>query len=120
MSISLKAAVLSLGVLAGTGMVAYAQTSDNLSALPPGAGAPSAAPSAVAPSSSYPGPAVGGNASIATPPSQAAMAPSPNSLPGPAAGAGTGVVPPHFDKPPGYDQNPANSPYSSGMGPRAN
>jgi hypothetical protein len=120
MSISLKATVLSLGLLAGTAFAASAQTSDNLSALPPGAGAPSGAPSAVAPSAGYPGPAIGGNNSIPNPPSQAAAAPSPGSLPGPAAGAGTGVMPPHFEKPPGYDQNPANSPYTSGLGPRAN
>jgi hypothetical protein len=119
MSTSLKATVLSLGLLAGTAFVAYAQSADNLSALPPSAGAPAAAPSAVAPSTGYPGPAIGGNNSIPNPPSQAAVAPS-GQLPGPAAGASNGPMPPHFDKPADYDQNPANAPYSKGLGPRAN
>ena len=120
MSISLKASVLSLGLLAGAGLSAHAQTSGNLSALPPGAGTPSTAPSAVAPSGTYPGPAIGGGGSIAGQPTQAAVAPSPNTLPGPAAGAGVGAMPPRFVKPPGYDQDPSNAPYSNGLGPRPN
>ena len=53
------------------------------------------------------------------PRTQAAITPS-GAYPGPAAGAGTGHMPPHFDKPAGYDQDRTMAPYSTGYGPKLN
>ena len=49
-----KSMTLSLGLLVGTGLSAYAQ-SDNIAALPPGS-APPAAAAPIGPSGPYPGP----------------------------------------------------------------
>jgi hypothetical protein len=117
MSNSIKALALGLGLMAGTAMVAQAQS--NLSALPPGGGTPAAMPNAVAPSAPYPGPAVGSAPSIPNPTTQAAVVPS-GTYPGPAAGAGTGQMPPHFQKPAGYDDDPSMNPYTRGLGPKPN
>lgn len=117
MSTFVKAAVLGLGLMAGGTLAAYAQTSDTLSALPPG-GASTAGPSPVAPSGAYPGP----NAGATTAPTgrtQAVVTPSGN-YPGPGPGATNGPMPPHFDKPAGYDESLAMHPYKRGMGPRPN
>jgi hypothetical protein len=38
--------------------------------------------------------------------------------PGPGPGATTGQMPPHFEKPAGWDQDVAMHPYSSGLGPK--
>jgi hypothetical protein len=110
----LKSALLSAALVAGTVAAAQAQ-SNNVAALPP-----SAPPAATAPSyGAYPGPNPGGSwAGVGHQtqqivPSQAYVGPSP--------GGSNGAMPPHFDKPAGWDQNAALHPYTtSGSGPRPN
>ena len=103
----LKPIALSLGLVAGLALTAQAQTvpvtpGPSVASLPPSDQGPRAAshnfvqgdrPTAVIPSGTYPGP---------------------------AAGAGTGVIPPHFEKPVGWDSNPNMHPYDAGQSPRLN
>lgn len=105
MSTNLKPILLGLGLAAGIAFGAPAQTV----AVTPGPSVANLPPE---------GPRVSSNNFIPAP-AQLAIAPS-GTYPGPAAGAGTGVMPPHFVKPAGYDQNAALHPYTSGFGPRPN
>jgi hypothetical protein len=108
-----KSAFMAVALLAGTAVVAQAQT-NNVAALPPGA-----APIATAPSyGTYPGPQPGGSWAGVSQQTQAVV-PSPQANVGPAPGAGTGTMPPHFQKSADWEQNTAMHPYTSGEGPRA-
>lgn len=116
MSSFVKASVLGLGLLAGAAFAAQAQTADNTASLPPGGGAVS---SAVAPSGNYPGPNPG-SSNISGKPVMGGPVVASGQYPGPALGSSNGQMPPHFDKPAGYDQDRNMVPYSTGYGPRPN
>ena len=90
MSTFVKAAVLGLGLMAGAAFAAHAQTSDNLSSLPPGGASTGGS---VAPSGAYPGPGAGATNAPATQ---------------------------QWQPPAGYDQSVAMHPYKRGVGPRPN
>ncbi|HEX5318917.1 MAG TPA: hypothetical protein VFW46_07155 [Stellaceae bacterium] len=116
MSSLVKATVLGLGLIAGASFAAQAQTSDNVSALPPGGGN---VPSAVAPSGNYIGPNLGGGTNAGGQAHTQEIVPS-QAYVGPAPGAGNGHMPAHFDKPAGYDQDRNMDPYAAGQGPKLN
>jgi hypothetical protein len=118
MSSFIKVTVLGLGLIAGAAFAAQAQTAGSVSSLPPG-GVSNEGPSAVAPSGNYPGPNLGTSNAPVVPRTQATVEPSGN-YPGPATGAGNGVMPPHFNKPAGYDDDASLSPYTKGLGPKVN
>jgi hypothetical protein len=115
MSSFVKASVLGLGLLAGVTFAAQAQTNDNTASLPPNAGAPAAA----APSGAYPGPNPGSN-NISGVPVMGGQLQASGQYPGPALGSSNGAMPPHFDRPAGYDQDRNVAPYSTGYGPKLN
>jgi len=107
----LKSALVGAALVAGSMTVAHAQS--NVAALPPSGPMTATAPSY----GSYPGPQPGnawGGVGQQTQP----VTPSTASMGGPNPGAGTGVVPPKWEKPAGYDQNVAMTPYTSNIGPR--
>jgi hypothetical protein len=116
MSSVVKAAVLGLGLLAGAAMTVHAQTSDNVSALPPGSGY---ATSPVAPSGNYIGPSLGGGSNAGGQAHTQAVMPS-QAYVGPAPGAGNGQMPTHFQRPVGYDEDRAMDPYAKGQSPKLN
>jgi hypothetical protein len=113
MSSFVKASVLGLGLLAGVAFAAQAQTTT--ASLPPNAGTPSA----VAPSGAYPGPNPGSN-NISGVPVMGGSVVASGQYPGPALGSSNGAMPPHFDKPAGYDQDRNAAPYGTGYGPKLN
>ena len=115
MSSFVKASVLGLGLLAGAAFAAQAQTADNTASLPPNAGAPAA----VAPSGAYPGPNPGSN-NISGVPVMGGPVVASGQYPGPALGSSNGPMPPHFNKPTGYDQDRNETPYGTGYGPKLN
>jgi hypothetical protein len=115
MSSFVKASVLGLGLLAGAAFAAQAQTGDNTASLPPNAGAPTG----VAPSGAYPGPNPGSNNISGTPVMGGPVVAS-GQYPGPALGSSNGAMPPHFNKPAGYDQDRNMAPYGTGYGPKPN
>jgi len=115
MSSFVKASVLGLGLLAGAAFAAQAQTGDNTASLPPGGGNVPA----VAPSGAYPGPNPGSNNISGTPVMGGSVVAS-GQYPGPALGSSNGSMPPHFNKPAGYDQDRNMAPYSTGYGPKPN
>jgi hypothetical protein len=112
MSSFVKASVLGLGLLTG---VAFAAQAQNTASLPPNAGAPAA----VAPSGNYPGPNPGSN-NISGVPVMGGQLQASGQYPGPALGSSNGAMPPHFEKPAGYDQDRSVAPYSTGYGPKLN
>lgn len=109
MSTFSKSFVLGLGLVAGLGVAAQAQTAyptyptqnPSVAALPPVQGPRASSYNSIVP----------GQEHMAVVPSGA--------YPGPGPGAGTGQMPPRFEKPADWDQNAALHPYTTnGMGPK--
>ena len=118
MALITKSTLLSLGMIAGLGFAAQAQTS-GLASLPPNpAAAPPAAASPVVPSVAVPGPNPGSAWNAPAAKNEAAtIAPSPTYV-GPNPGAGYYGTPPKFDKSADWDSNTGMHPYTSSQGPR--
>lgn len=120
MALLKRSTLLSLGMIAGVGFAAHAQT--GVASLPPAAtAAPPAVASPAAPSVALPGPNPGNAASGAMGRTQAAMTPSPTYV-GPAPGSAPSAAGTHFDKSPDWDANTSMHPYTStsSAGPRTN
>lgn len=104
---NLKSLVLGLSLAAGLGVAAQAQT---ISQGPvPGPSIANLPPEGPRPSS------------LNNIPSEPKMTVTPSGqYIGPAPGAANGAMPPHFDKPAGYDADASLHPYSSNLGPKPN
>jgi len=118
MALLKRSTLLSLGMIAGVGFAAHAQT--GVASLPPAAtAAPPAVASPAVPSVAYPGPNPGNAPSAGTGRTQAAMTPSPTYV-GPAPGSAPSAAGTHFDKSSDWDANTSMHPYTSSAGPRTN
>jgi hypothetical protein len=117
-----KLLISAAAVLLLLGGAAQAQLAPNVANLPPQGATPSEAPSAIAPSPKYVGPAPGAAESptFGDVKGPATVTPSPKYV-GPALGGPEGSVYATSPKPAGYESDATMHPYSAtGMGPKAN